>query len=126
MTDVWNDPPVESAYEDRQTASPPRPARDYDDDDQDAPGLSLFVSGLDPSVTDDVLKVTFGEHGTVDNINIMREPHTKISRGFGFVTFTEPNSAAVAMEALQGAPIEGKPIKIELAKRSKPRTPTPG
>lgn len=56
----------------------------------------------------------------------MRDPHTKESRGFGFVKMMTPEQADAAKEGLQGEVIEGRTLSIEKARRAKPRTPTPG
>lgn len=56
----------------------------------------------------------------------MLDPHTKESRGFGFVNMTTPEQADAAKEGLQGEVIEGRTLSIEKARRSRPRTPTPG
>lgn len=56
----------------------------------------------------------------------MRDPHTKESRGFGFVNMVSGDQADAAKEALQGEVYEGRTLSIEKARRSKPRTPTPG
>lgn len=56
----------------------------------------------------------------------MRDPHTKESRGFGFVKMVTSEQADAAKEGLQGEQIEGRTLSIEKARRSRPRTPTPG
>lgn len=56
----------------------------------------------------------------------MLDPHTKESRGFGFVKMTTSEQADAAKEGLQGEVIEGRTLSIEKARRSRPRTPTPG
>ena len=56
----------------------------------------------------------------------MLDPHTKESRGFGFVKMVTSDQADAAKEALQGEVIEGRTLSIEKARRARPRTPTPG
>lgn len=56
----------------------------------------------------------------------MVDPHTKESRGFGFVKMVTAEQADAAKEGLQGEVIEGRTLSIEKARRSRPRTPTPG
>lgn len=59
-----------------------------------APG-KLFVGGLSWQTTSEKLKEYFNMFGTVTDVLIMRDPVTQRSRGFGFITFKEPNSASV-------------------------------
>jgi len=68
----------------------------------------------------------FEKYGEVEKCNIMRDPHTRESRGFGFVNMASAQQADAAKEGLQGEVIEGRTLSIEKARRAKPRTPTPG
>jgi RNA recognition motif-containing protein len=68
----------------------------------------------------------FGEYGVVEKCNIMRDPHTRESRGFGFVKMATPEDADLAKDKLQGHQYEGRTLSIEKARRARPRTPTPG
>lgn len=56
----------------------------------------------------------------------MRDPHSGDSRGFGFVKFVLVEHAEAAIEALHGFDLEGRNMSVEKARRSRPRTPTPG
>lgn len=56
----------------------------------------------------------------------MRDPHTRESRGFGFVKMVAAEDADAAKDALQGEVYEGRTLSIEKARRARPRTPTPG
>lgn len=68
----------------------------------------------------------FEKYGDVEKCQIMRDPHSKESRGFGFVKMVTPDQAEAAKEGLQGEQIEGRTLSIEKARRARPRTPTPG
>jgi transformer-2 protein len=56
----------------------------------------------------------------------MRDPHSKESRGFGFVKMVTSDQADAAKEGLQGEVHQGRTLSIEKARRARPRTPTPG
>jgi RNA recognition motif-containing protein len=68
----------------------------------------------------------FAKYGEVEKCQIMLDPHTKESRGFGFVKMSTLEQADGAKEGLQGESFEGRTLSIEKARRSRPRTPTPG
>lgn len=98
------------------------------DDDEGAinTGSNLFVTGIHPRLTESDISRLFEKYGDVDNCSIMVDPHTKESRGFGFVNMVTADQADAAKEGLQGEVIEGRTLSIEKARRSRPRTPTPG
>lgn len=90
------------------------------------PGSNLFVTGIHPRLSEDEVYELFAKHGSVEKCNIMRDPHTRDSRGFGFVKMVTAEDAEKAREMLQGEVIEGRTLSIEKARRARPRTPTPG
>lgn len=47
----------------------------------------LFIGGLDYKTTEESLKGHFEQWGEVVDCVVMRDPSTKKSRGFGFITF---------------------------------------
>ncbi|RPB04756.1 RNA-binding domain-containing protein [Choiromyces venosus 120613-1] len=90
------------------------------------PGTNLFVTGIHPRLTEDDVTRLFAKYGEVEKCQIMLDPHTKESRGFGFVKLATLEQADSAKERLQGEVFEGRTLSIEKARRSRPRTPTPG
>lgn len=77
----------------------------------------IFVGGLTANTTDDTLKEFYQQFGEITDIIVMRDPNTKRSRGFGFVTF---NSKSMVDAAMKGRPheIDGKTVD---PKRAVPR-----
>ncbi|KAL2918839.1 hypothetical protein HK105_201673 [Polyrhizophydium stewartii] len=88
-------------------------------------GSNLFVSGLSLEVRDDDLEKLFSKYGKINKCQVMVDPRTKESRGFGFVDFESVVDADAAL-ALDGAELLGRQIIVQKAKRGRPRTPTPG
>ncbi|KAL7806086.1 hypothetical protein V8C44DRAFT_206582 [Trichoderma aethiopicum] len=97
-----------------------------DDDGAINPGSNLFVTGIHPRLSEAEVAKMFEKYGEVEKCQIMRDPHTKESRGFGFVKMVTSEQAEAAKEGLQGEVIEGRTMSIEKARRARPRTPTPG
>ncbi|KAL2757146.1 hypothetical protein ACRALDRAFT_1069766 [Sodiomyces alcalophilus JCM 7366] len=97
-----------------------------DDDGAVNPGSNLFVTGIHPRLSESEVTRLFEKYGEVEKCQIMRDPHTKESRGFGFVKMVTSEQADAAKEGLQGEQIEGRTLSIEKARRARPRTPTPG
>ncbi|KAK0397414.1 hypothetical protein QR680_002116 [Steinernema hermaphroditum] len=57
----------------------------------------LFIGGLNHETTDDQLRAYYSQWGNVVDCIVIRDPQTKHSRGFGFVTFATMQMAENAM-----------------------------
>ncbi|KAG8219256.1 hypothetical protein J3R82DRAFT_95 [Butyriboletus roseoflavus] len=90
------------------------------------PGNNLHVSGLSHKVDTRDLEQTFAKIGRVKKASVMYDPHTRESRGFGFVTMETVEEADAAITALNATEIMGKIVTVEKARRGRARTPTPG
>ncbi|WP_040508412.1 RNA recognition motif domain-containing protein [Leptospira wolffii] len=75
----------------------------------------LFVGGLSWSTTDLTLRQVFEAHGAIQEANIVLDRETGRSRGFGFVTFIDPNSAKTALLELNGKDLDGRNIVVSVA-----------
>ncbi|RMZ17536.1 hypothetical protein D0860_00397 [Hortaea werneckii] len=102
------------------------PPPDRGDDNAVNPGSNLFVTGIHPRLTEEEISRLFEKYGQVEKCNIMRDPHSHESRGFGFVKMVTAEEADAAKDGLQGEVYEGRTLSIEKARRARPRTPTPG
>ncbi|KAK4646504.1 hypothetical protein QC762_211080 [Podospora pseudocomata] len=90
------------------------------------PGSNLFVTGIHPRLEEAEVTRLFEKYGEVEKCQIMKDPHTGESRGFGFVKMVTSEMAEAAIDGLRGEVIEGRTLSIEKARRARPRTPTPG
>lgn len=52
----------------------------------------------------------------------MRDPHTKDSRGFAFVTMEVPEEAETAIAQLNATELMGRTMNVEKARRGRART----
>jgi len=76
----------------------------------------LFVGGLDWELTDKELGELFKEFGEVLEALVVPEQGTGRNRGFGFVTFSNPDEANKAIDAMDGAEVGGQYLKVNQAK----------
>ncbi|KAH7886396.1 hypothetical protein F5I97DRAFT_1937245 [Phlebopus sp. FC_14] len=90
------------------------------------PGNNLHVSGLSHRVDTRDLEQAFVKIGRVKKASVMYDPHTRESRGFGFVTMETVEEADAAITALNATELMGKVMTVEKARRGRARTPTPG
>lgn len=72
----------------------------------------LYVGSLHENITEDMLKGIFTPFGRIDQIQIIKDAMTGVSKGYAFVTFAEPESAKRALDQLNGFEIAGKAIKL--------------
>ncbi|WVN88760.1 uncharacterized protein L203_103973 [Cryptococcus depauperatus CBS 7841] len=89
-------------------------------------GNNLHVSGLSRVVNERMLEDLFSKAGKVVKVQIMVDPHSQESRGFGFVMMQTNEEAQAAIDQLSGQNIEGKTVTVAHARRGRARTPTPG
>ncbi|XP_053564254.1 heterogeneous nuclear ribonucleoprotein A1 [Bombina bombina] len=59
----------------------------------------LFIGGLSFETTDDSLRSHFEQWGTLTDCVVMRDPNSKRSRGFGFVTYASAEEVDASMNA---------------------------
>lgn len=75
----------------------------------------MFVGGLSWNIEWQDLKDLFKEYGEVLHSKIIKDRETSKSRGFGFVEFATVEEAKAAKEAMDGAEIDGRTIKVDYA-----------
>ena len=77
--------------------------------------VKLFVGGLSWDTTTEDLTTAFAKFGTVLDATVILDRTTGRSRGFGFVTFDKPPDAMEAVKAMNGAELDGRILKVNLA-----------
>jgi len=86
----------------------------------------LFVGNLSFNTTENTLQEAFSAHGTVVEANLMMDRMTGRSRGFAFVTFGTPEEAQRAIEAMNGAQLDGRALTVNIARPKEDRPPGGG
>ena len=76
---------------------------------------SLFVRSLSASVTTERLTEHFSQSYPLKHATVVTDPQTKISKGYGFVTFADPEDAQNAAAELNNSVLDGRKIKVEVA-----------
>lgn len=83
-------------------------------------GKKLFVGGLSWNTTEDSLRGAFEKFGSLEEVKVIIDRQTGKSKGFGFVTFTDDQSANKAMEEMDGVNFEGRNIRVNEANAKRP------
>lgn len=78
----------------------------------------LFVGGLSFSTSSERLREVFSAAGTVESATVVTDRATGRSRGFGFVEMQTAEQAQQAVSQLNGRDVDGRQIKVEIAKPS--------
>ena len=76
----------------------------------------IYVGNLPFSATDAELRELFAQHGTVESVSIITDRDTGRPRGFGFVTMGSPEEAQKAIDALNGATLDGRNLTVNEAR----------
>ena len=75
---------------------------------------SIYVGNLPFSATEDEIRSLFEPHGEVQSVKLISDRETGRPRGFGFVEM-DPQAANAAIEALNGAQLGGRSLRINAA-----------
>ena len=75
----------------------------------------LFVGNLSYRTTRDELEALFTPMGEVTELSIPTDRDTGRPRGFAFVTYADPASAAEAVAKLDGSEIGGRTVQVREA-----------
>ncbi|KRT84333.1 RNA binding protein [Oryctes borbonicus] len=74
--------------------------------------MRLYVGSLHFNITEDMLRGIFEPYGKIDNIQLIMDPETGRSKGYGFITFHNCDDAKKALEQLNGFELAGRPMKV--------------
>lgn len=76
----------------------------------------LYVGNLAYSVRDQDLQDAFGAYGAVQSAKVMMDRDTGRSKGFGFVEMGSDGEAQAAINGLNGQPLAGRSIVVNVAR----------
>ncbi|KAJ4963316.1 hypothetical protein NE237_023255 [Protea cynaroides] len=74
--------------------------------DSDSANTTIFVGGLDPSVTDEDLRQAFSQYGEIVSVKI------PVGKGCGFVQFANRSNAEEALNRLNGTVIGKQTVRL--------------
>src|SRR5215831_8963589 len=80
----------------------------------------LFVGNLPYSVTSERLQEAFAQFGTVTSSKVIVDRETGRSRGFAFLEMETDDMGAAAMQAMNGALLDGRSIAVREAVERQP------
>jgi len=78
--------------------------------------MKLFVGNLSFQTTEDEVLRAFTPYGNVESVSILTDRMTGQSRGFGFVEMPDRTEAQNAINALNGAELNGRAMNVNEAR----------
>lgn len=83
-------------------------------------GVNLYVKNLAESIDEEKLRHEFSPFGTVVSCKVMVDEKA-VSRGFGFVCYSNSEESARALGEMNGRMLVGKPLYVAFAQRKDER-----
>ncbi|XP_065644901.1 RNA-binding protein 42 [Hydra vulgaris] len=80
--------------------------------DWDPNDFRIFVGDLGNEVSDDALLRAFSKYPSLLRAKIVRDKKTKKTKGYGFVSFKDPQDYLKAMREMNGKYVGNRPIKL--------------
>jgi len=83
--------------------------------------MKLYVGNLPFNHNDYELQQLFTPHGEVVSAKVISDHHSGRSRGFGFVEMASRSEGEKAIEAMNGASVDGRELVVNEAREDKKR-----
>lgn len=77
---------------------------------------TLYVGGLDESVTEATVRAAFVPFGDLTDVSIPLDAKTQKHKGFAFVQYNAKEDAADAIDNMHNAELYGRVLRVNLAK----------
>ena len=85
--------------------------------------MNIYVGNLSYNTTEESLRSAFEDFGQVSSVALIKDKVTGRSRGFGFVEMPSQSEAMAAIDAMNGAELDGRTLTVNEAR---PREDRPG
>ncbi len=78
--------------------------------------MNIYIGNLPFTASEDEIRQAFAAYGNVSSVSIIKDHVTGQSRGFGFVEMPDSTEGQAAIDALNGKPMNGRPLKVNEAR----------
>lgn len=86
----------------------------------------LYVGNLSYETSEASLRTAFEPYGEVVSVTLITDRDSGRPKGFGFVELGSAEEAQAAKAALDGTQLDGRALKVDVAKEQVPRAPRSG
>ena len=80
--------------------------------------MKLYIGNLDYNLDESQLEKYFEKYGEITSVKIITDKDTGESKGFGFVEMDDEGGKK-ALERMNGSEVNGRRIKVNIARPSK-------
>lgn len=81
----------------------------------------IYVGNLAYTTDEETIREAFGAFGQIESVALIKDRETGRPKGFGFITFDSDQAAQDALE-LNGKELDGRSIKVNIAKERESRS----
>lgn len=81
----------------------------------------VYVGNVSFQSTEDSVRDLFSNYGEVVSVRMISDRETGRFRGFLFVEMATEEQAQAAISELDGTELDGRPLKVNMAKERQPR-----
>lgn len=85
--------------------------------------MKVYVGNLPFSIDEEGLKKLFESYGETEEVVLIKDKFSGRSKGFGFVTFKDEESAKKAISEMNDKEVDGRNLKVNEAKPFNPDKP---
>lgn len=78
--------------------------------------MRIYVGNLSYDTEEEPLRELFGQYGDVDEVAVITDRETGRPRGFAFVTMSDDSQGRAAIEATNGAQVDGRRLNVNEAR----------
>jgi RNA recognition motif-containing protein len=78
--------------------------------------MNIYVGNLSYTTTEEELRQAFESYGQVTSASLIKDKFTGKSRGFGFVEMPSQEEALAAIQAMNGAELDGRTLTVNEAR----------
>lgn len=78
--------------------------------------MNIYIGNLNYKLTEDEIRKTFEQFGTVSSVKLITDRDTGKAKGFGFVEMQNDEEARSAISSLSGSELQGREMVVNEAR----------
>jgi RNA recognition motif-containing protein len=79
----------------------------------------VHVKNIPFAATEQEIHDAFAVHGSIMDVYLPKDVHTRSRKGFGFIEFGDADAAGVAVDKMDGVSMHGQTLTVEMAKNQR-------